>query len=87
MGRRMRKRFLDLKGLKCPLPAMKTRQALARMQAGDLLIVAATDPLATLDIPHLVHETGDSLESQAVADSVATFRIRKRVLTVSETPG
>lgn len=83
----MRERLLDLKGLKCPLPAMKTRQALARMAAGDLLVVAATDPLATLDIPHLVRETGDSLESQAVADGVATFHIRKRPLTVSETPG
>jgi tRNA 2-thiouridine synthesizing protein A len=74
----MSDRFLDLQGLKCPLPAMKTRQALARMPAGTLLIVATTDPLATLDIPNLVRETGDALEAQEVAGGVATFRIRKR---------
>jgi tRNA 2-thiouridine synthesizing protein A len=70
--------FLDLKGLKCPLPAMKTRQALARMPAGARLTVVATDPLASLDIPHLVRETGDAIEAQQVVDGVATFNIRKR---------
>ena len=69
--------YLDLKGLKCPLPAMKTRRALANLPAGAVLVVACTDPLATLDIPNLVRETGDRLEGQALEGATATFRIRK----------
>ena len=70
--------YLDLKGLKCPLPAIKTRRALGRLAPGTALTVACTDPLATLDIPNLVRETGDALEAQIVEGATATFRIRKR---------
>ena len=34
---------LDLKGLRCPLPILKTKKALAQMQAGEVLTVLATD--------------------------------------------
>ena len=53
---------LDLRGLRCPLPALKTRKALTRLAAGDLLVVECTDPLSTLDIPNLINQTGDVLE-------------------------
>ena len=52
---------LDLAGLKCPLPALKTKKALARLQIGDLLDVHCTDPMAAIDIPHLVNATGNRL--------------------------
>jgi len=68
---------LDLKGLKCPLPALKARKALTRLPAGTLLIVDCTDPMAAIDIPNLVRETGDALEGQERVDSVLSFRIRK----------
>ncbi len=74
----MNDRFLDLKGLKCPLPAMKTRKALAALAPGARLTVASTDPLAGLDIPHLVRETGDILEMQHASEGVTVFSIRKR---------
>jgi len=53
---------LDLSGLKCPLPALKTRKALKSLAPGDQLEVRCTDPLAVIDIPHLVGVTGDRLE-------------------------
>jgi tRNA 2-thiouridine synthesizing protein A len=68
---------LNLRGLKCPLPALRARKALAKMPAGDLLIVECTDPLAELDIPNLVRETGDALESKGKDGEVLVFRIRK----------
>ncbi len=43
---------LDLRGLKCPLPALRTRKALARLGADERLRVAATDPMSAIDIPH-----------------------------------
>ena len=54
---------LDLTGLKCPLPALKTRKALKSLRPGERLEVQCTDPLAVIDIPNLLNEIGDSLES------------------------
>jgi tRNA 2-thiouridine synthesizing protein A len=69
---------LNLRGLKCPLPALRARKALKGLISGDLLIVECTDPLADLDIPNLVRETGDALENTARAEAVVTFSIRKK---------
>jgi len=69
---------LDLAGLKCPLPALKTRKALAGLQAGDVLVVISTDPLAGIDIPNLIRETGDVLRDQEKTDGTLVFTIEKR---------
>jgi tRNA 2-thiouridine synthesizing protein A len=68
---------LNLRGLKCPLPALKTRKALSRLRGGDVIVVECTDPLAAIDIPTLLRETGDILENQAQGDGTLIFRIRK----------
>ena len=68
---------LDLRGLRCPLPALKTRKALSRLQPGERIAVECTDPLAVIDIPHLIATTGDVLEDTGTADGVVTFVIRK----------
>jgi tRNA 2-thiouridine synthesizing protein A len=68
---------LNLRGLKCPLPALKARKALTRLAPGDLLLVECTDPLAAIDIPNLLRETGDALEARAQDGDVLSFRIRK----------
>ena len=69
---------LDLSGLKCPLPALKTRKALKTVPPGDFLEVHCTDPLSVIDIPNLIRETGDKLEGSAKKGRVLTFTIRKR---------
>ncbi len=48
------------------------------MQAGDVLTVECTDPLASVDIPNLLQQTGDALEETRKDSKVLTFRIRKR---------
>jgi tRNA 2-thiouridine synthesizing protein A len=53
---------LDLRGLKCPLPVLRTQRELSRLAAGQVLVVEATDPMAAIDIPHLLTQTGDVLE-------------------------
>lgn len=68
---------LDLLGLKCPLPALKTRKALKGLPAGSVLVVTANDPLAGLDIPNLIRETGDRLESTDQHGDHFVFRIIK----------
>ncbi|MGO9398585.1 MAG: sulfurtransferase TusA family protein [Xanthobacteraceae bacterium] len=73
----MAEKTFDLRGLKCPLPVLRTRKALAGMQPGDVLVVACTDPLAGIDIPTLLRETGDALEETRNEERLVTFRIRK----------
>ena len=71
-------RLLDLRGLKCPLPAMKTRNAVMRMEPGGSLIVLATDPMSAIDVPHAVAQAGGSLVSQSRDADVLRFEIVKR---------
>jgi tRNA 2-thiouridine synthesizing protein A len=68
---------LDLMGLNCPLPALKTRKALAKLKPGDLLRVHCTDPLAAIDIPNLIRETGDRVEIMERAEREIIFLIEK----------
>jgi tRNA 2-thiouridine synthesizing protein A len=70
-------RTLDLLGLKCPHPYLRTKKALKAAQAGDELIVLTSDALAVIDIPNLCRETGDQVEILAQEGPRATFRILK----------
>jgi tRNA 2-thiouridine synthesizing protein A len=68
---------LDLTGLKCPLPALKTRKALKSVEVGDYLEVRCTDPLSVIDIPNLIRETGDKVEITERAQDRIVFLIEK----------
>jgi tRNA 2-thiouridine synthesizing protein A len=74
----MTEKTLNLRGIKCPLPALRTRKALGSLQRGDVLIVECTDPLAAVDIPNLINQTGDALEETRKDNKLLTFFIRKR---------
>jgi len=74
----MSEQIMNLRGLKCPLPALRVRKALSGLKSGDLIVAECTDPLAAIDIPNLLQQTGDSLEGKAEADGVLSFRIRKK---------
>jgi tRNA 2-thiouridine synthesizing protein A len=69
--------LLDLTGLKCPLPALKTRKALKSLAPGDRMEVRCTDPMAVIDIPNLIRETGDRIEISARDETRIVFLIEK----------
>ncbi|MBS1164700.1 MAG: putative Sulfurtransferase TusA-like protein [Proteobacteria bacterium] len=69
---------LDLKGLNCPLPVLKTDKALGRLAPGDLLIVEATDPMSAIDIPHFCREQGHRLMDQEKNGPILRFTIARR---------
>lgn len=69
--------IMNLRGLKCPLPTLRVKKKLAGLPSGDLIVAECTDPLAAIDIPNLVRQTGDTLEERSEAEGVLTFRIRK----------
>ena len=74
----MTEKIMNLRGLKCPLPALRVKKMLASLKTGDLIVAECSDPLAAIDIPNLLRQTGDTLEGKAEAEGVLTFRIRKK---------
>jgi tRNA 2-thiouridine synthesizing protein A len=46
---------LDLRGLKCPMPALFAKRALLRVARGTAVEILCDDPLAALDVPHMCH--------------------------------
>jgi tRNA 2-thiouridine synthesizing protein A len=72
---RMSEKTMNLRGLKCPLPALRLRKALSGLNSGDLIVAECTDPPAAIDIPNLLRQTGDALEGKSEADGVLTFPV------------
>ena len=68
---------LDLTGLKCPLPVLRTRKALRAMAPGAVLEVVCTDPMSAIDIPNMVRESGDILRDKRTQDASLFFCIEK----------
>ena len=68
----------DLKGLKCPLPVLRTRKRMLSLAPGTLITIETTDPLAIIDIPHFCHEDGHSLVQSEALESGHRFLIRKK---------
>lgn len=68
---------LDLRGLNCPLPVLKTRRALAKMPSGTHLSVLASDPMSAIDIPHMCNEDGHRLVSFEEVEGRLEFLIER----------
>ena len=49
---------LDLRGLKCPLPALFAKRRLLRAKPGETIVVLTDDPLAPVDILHMCTQGG-----------------------------
>jgi tRNA 2-thiouridine synthesizing protein A len=69
---------LDLSGLKCPMPIVKTAQAIKTMGPGELLEVLATDPGAVPDFAAWSRSTGNQLVEQSIEDGVYHFVLRRK---------
>ncbi len=55
---------LDLRGLKCPLPALRAQKALRGMQPGETLTVLADDPAAWEEMPLFCEQSGHTLTAK-----------------------
>ncbi len=68
----------DLRGLRCPLPALKTRARLKRLAVGERLEVLCDDPLAGIDIPAFCNESGNALvEHEVLEGDVSRFVVER----------
>lgn len=69
--------ILDVKGLKCPLPVLRAKRALAALAPGAVLEVEATDPAALKDFPAFCEMTGHALLESVEDGDVYRFKIRR----------
>lgn len=70
-------RELDVRGFTCPVPALRARIALGRLQSGQVLKVVATDPGSPRDFRNFAKATGHALLSQRTAGKDFVFYLRK----------
>ncbi|MFP8953681.1 sulfurtransferase TusA family protein [Natrialbaceae archaeon A-arb3/5] len=69
---------LDVKGQACPMPVVKTKQAIDNLDAGDVLEVVATDSGSMSDIQGWAEGTaGVELLDQVEGDDVYTHYVEK----------
>ena len=71
-------RELDVQGLKCPLPILRTKKSLSEMATGEVLRVLATDPSAAKDFQAFARQTGNQLLSSAETDQVFELYFRRK---------
>jgi tRNA 2-thiouridine synthesizing protein A len=68
---------LDLRGLKCPLPALFAKRALLGAPRGAAVAIVTNDPLAAVDVPHMCHRENFEVVSLARDGDVARIVLRK----------
>ena len=69
---------LDARGLKCPLPILRTKKALAELTSGQILRILATDPGSVQDFAAFARQTGHALlDSQHHGEEFAFYLRRK----------
>jgi tRNA 2-thiouridine synthesizing protein A len=71
-------RRLDVCGLKCPMPILKTKKALADMASGEILEIRATDPAAEQDFKAFARQTGHQLRHVSEVAGVFTFFLQRK---------
>ncbi|HXC41841.1 MAG TPA: sulfurtransferase TusA family protein [Burkholderiales bacterium] len=69
---------LDARGLKCPLPILRTKKSLSDMSSGQVLRILATDPGSVKDFQAFAKQTGNTLLSSAEQEGEFTFFMQKR---------
>lgn len=71
-------RELDVKGLNCPLPILRTKKTLAEMESGQVLRVLATDPGSLKDFPAFAKQTGNALVEQREENKVFEYYLKRK---------
>lgn len=69
--------ILDLRGLKCPLPALFAKRALERASGGAQIEILTDDPLAPIDVPHMCRQEGFELVALTRDGDAARMILRR----------
>ena len=71
-------RELDVTGLNCPLPILRTKKALSEMESGQILHVLATDPGSVKDFQAFAKQTGNQLLEFSDTGPVFEFYFKRK---------
>lgn len=71
-------RELDVKGLNCPLPILRTKKALSEMESGQVLRVLATDAGSVKDFSAFARQTGNELLEHKEDNRVFEYFIKRK---------
>ncbi len=71
-------KVLDVKGVNCPLPILRTKMALAALKPGQVVHVMATDPHSVVDFQAFCARTGHELVDVVEGPEVFEFFVRHR---------
>ena len=69
---------VDAIGMNCPLPILRTKKALAKMQSGEVLKIKATDAGAAHDFPAFAKQTVNELIATANEGDILVFFLKRR---------
>jgi len=69
---------VDARGLSCPMPIVRTAQAIKPLPAGALVEILATDAGSQKDFVAWCRSTGNELVEQTTDDRVFRFVIRRK---------
>jgi tRNA 2-thiouridine synthesizing protein A len=69
---------VDAKGLNCPMPIVRTAQAVKVMASGDCVEVLATDPGSVKDFAAWSKSTGNVIVEQSADGGVYRFVMQKK---------
>ena len=72
------KKILDVRGLYCPMPVIKTKKAIDEIGPGEIIEVWATDVASKADIPALLDRLGHHLIEIKEEEGRIVFLIKKR---------
>lgn len=70
---------LDVRGYRCPVPAIRLGAALRDLPAGAQVAVLADDPVAAVDIPQFCREAGHPCEALPAEPGTCVFLVTRTV--------
>ena len=73
----MSEQVLDVRGMSCPMPIVKTKKAIDQLESGNHLLVLTTDPGSVADFEAWTKRTGHKLLLTEQAGNEFHFRIEK----------
>ena len=68
---------LDARGLNCPLPILKAKKALAKLNPGQILRILATDSGSVKDFEAFARQTGNELLESSQSENEFQFLLKK----------
>ena len=77
---------LDLRGLKCPLPALFARRALEKAPPGTVLAILTDDPMAPIDVPHMCRDEGYEVVASERDGERARMILKKPIAAQADEP-